>query len=234
MSESSAPASSYLTGETLKFPFIRVFLIIAGWSFCISRIYRSYEVEIFMDLDPMLSAFLAGAISFLAFCIDSYYFRETKRIAAFFSTFTTAFCLLALFITRKSLEARDRTPVIVYAIGRNGDHKISLALRKNGTYKTSLGNFFGPHYNQWGRYRIEDSTIYLDKTELFDVVKTDRLRMKTMPALVPQKQSLFGQLFNPAKPDTLPRLFLYQVNHQGVTIPNAPVLKVNRDYLNIY
>lgn len=234
MNEFSEPAPSYNTGETLKFPFIRIFLIITAWFYCIYRIYRSYEVERFMDLAPGLSAFLAGAISFLSFCFDSYWYRETKRIPAFFSTFITALCLLALFTTKKSLEARERTPVIIYATGRNGDHNISLALRKNGTYKTSLGVFFGPYYNQWGRYRIEDSTIYLDKNGLFDVVKTDRLLLKAMPALAPKKQSLLGQLFNPAKPDTLPRLFLYQVNHQGDTIPNAPVLKVNRDYLNIY
>lgn len=234
MSESSETLPSANTVKTLKFPFMRVFLIIAAWSFCISRIYRSYEVERFMDLGPGLSAFLAGAISFLSFCIDSYWFRETKRIPAFFSTFITALCLLALFITKKSLDARDRTPVIIYAIGRNGDQKISLALRKNGTYKTSLGDFFGPYYNQWGRYRIEDSTIFLDKNELFDVVETDRLRMKTMSVPVPKKQFLLAILFQPAKSDTLPRLFLYQVNHQGDTIPNAPVLKVNRDYMNVY
>ena len=228
MNETSEPKHAYdHSSSSFRVPVIRILLILAAWSFCIYHVWHSYVVREFFDFEPFLFGLLAGGISFLSFCIDSYRYKLSKHVFSFLSTAISAFCILALFIIRHSMENRYRTPVILYAVeDRKGDNKIKLALRKNGTYKCEKGGFFATQYNQWGKYRIEDSIIYLDDSEIFDVIVTDRLLMKSMPAPVPKKQSLIGRLFNPSVPDTLPGIFLLQVTHQGDTIPGVPSLRV--------
>jgi hypothetical protein len=104
----------------------------------------------------------------------------------------------------------------------------------NGTYKCGKSSFMGEGYNTRGHYSIKDSIIYLDKSNLYDLVISDKLLMKTIPANKRgQEKNIFDLLFGSHKPDTIPKTFLYQLNNNGDTINSAIVLEVNKDMLTV-
>ena len=71
--------------------------------------------------------------------------------------------------------------------------------------------------------------IYLDRSDLYGLVKTDRLLVKDVPQVTPaRRKGLLRVLFGPSRNDSLPETYLFQLDRNGDTIPSAIALRVNR------
>jgi hypothetical protein len=159
-------------------------------------------------------------------------YKAQRKISSFFTTFVSVLCIVGSIGFDQYLKHQDKTPTILYASKfYSGLSTISIDFRENGTYKCAKGGLFGDTYFTRGRYTIKDSIIQLDKSSLYDLVKTNKLQMMTVPKNVKeQKRNLFTLLFaSCSKPDTLPETFLFQIDRKGDTIPSAIVLRVNKD-----
>jgi hypothetical protein len=79
-----------------------------------------------------------------------------------------------------------------------------------------------------GRYTIKDSFLILDRSNLYNQIISNRLLIKSIPkADSLKKQGFLGKLLGLPKPDTTAKTYLFQLDHQGETIPSALVLTVN-------
>jgi|GEM_PF-2412441 len=211
-------------------PFFRTFLILGTWFFCFRKVYLDFTHTRFLDFALPLLIFLAGVISLLSFLVDYGGYKAQKKISLFFTTFLSVLCILGLSGYDQYLKHQDKTPTVLYASKfYNGLSTISIDFRENGTYKCAKGGLFGDTYYIRGRYTIKDSIIQLDKSNLYDLLKTDRFRMMTIPKNVKaQKRNLLTLLFaSSSKPDTLPETFLFQIDQKSDTIPSSIVLRVN-------
>jgi hypothetical protein len=216
-------------------PFIRTILILGAWFLCIRKIYIDFDHSyLFDNLIPIVLISLASIISLLSFLVDYLRYKKDKKPVSFISTTVSVLCIATLIITTDRLKQQDRTPTILYASNfYSGLITVAIDFRENGTYKCEKGSFMGDSYYTRGYYSIKDSIIYLDKSNLYELVKTDRLLMKTIPKSAKGKKgNLLKLLFGSSNPDTLPATFLFQLNHQGDTIPSAIVLRVNNDKLS--
>jgi len=214
--------------------FIRTALVLVVWFFCIYKIYVDFDHDYWFDDLIHTALIVLASIVSLAFGYIGYWrYKRQKNLSFFASTGVTVLCIIALIIITNHLKQQDKTPTIIYASKfYSGLNTISLEFRKNGTYKCGKSSFMGDTYYTRGRYTIKDSIIYLDKSNLFDLVTTNKLLMKTvLKDEKTRKKSIFSLLFSPSKPDTLPETYLYQLDNKGDTISSAIVLKINQDLL---
>jgi hypothetical protein len=215
-------------------PIFRISLILGTWFFCFRKVYLEFTHTHFLDFALPLLIFLAGVISLVSFLIDYGRYKTHKKVSFFLPTLVTVLCISGLFGFDQYLKHQDKTPTVLYASKvYSGLSTISIDFRENGTYRCEKGGLFGDTYYTRGRYTIKDSIIQLDKSNLYDLVKTDRLRMMTIPKNVKvQKGNLLTLLFaSSSKPDTLPETFLFQLDQKNDTIPSALVLRVNNNVI---
>ena len=212
-------------------PIVRTILILGVWLLCFRKISLDFNHSYFLDFTRPLLFFLAGIVSLLSFFVDYRRYKAEKRLAFFTPTAASLLCIIALIGTNQHLKQQDRTPTILYASKfYSGLNTISIDFRENGTYKCKKSSFMGDGYYIRGRYSIKDSVIYLDKSNLYDLVRTDRLEMMTiLKSAKGKNKNLLTLLFGESKPDTLPETYLFQIDAKGDTIPSAIVLRVNND-----
>jgi hypothetical protein len=212
-------------------PFLRTILIIAVWLLCIRQIYIDFNHSRFLNIVLPSLILLASIVSLLSFLVDYVRYKTDRRLIFFAPTAISLLCIAAVIVTSQHLKQQDKTPIVFYASKfYSGLNTLSIDFRKNGTYKCEKSIFMGDSYFTRGRYSIKDSVIYLDKSNLFDMVKTERLQMKTVPKNVKAKKGhLLRVLFGSSKPDTLPDTFLFQLDNKGDTIPSAIVLRMGNN-----
>ena len=212
-------------------PFLRTILVIAVWLLCIRQIYIDFNHSHFINIAFPGLILLASIISLLSFLVDYARYKIDKRLIFFVPTAISVLCIAAVIVTSRHLKSLDQTPTVFYASKfYNGLNTLSIDFRENGTFKCTKNFFLHDSYFIRGHYSIKDGVIYLDKSNLFDLVKTDRLQMKTVPKNVKAKKAnLLRLLFDASKPDTLPDTFLFQLDNKGNTIPSAIVLRMSNN-----
>jgi hypothetical protein len=207
----------------------RALLILVAWFICIYWFYIDFDRD-YLTKDIMNAIFLvlASVVSMVCIYIDHKGYKQRKSGMAFVSTALTVISIFALYGTLDRLKKQDRTPVVFHAFkqGFSGDH-FSIDFRDNGTYKCGSGNW-GQNYTR-GHYTVNDSIVQLDKSNLYNVVISNRLLLKTIPKAdsLKRKQGFLGKLLGLPKPDTTASIYLFQLDKHGVTISSATVLKVN-------
>jgi hypothetical protein len=116
------------------------------------------------------------------------------------------FPLLAYF----SLRNDNRT--VLYAIFDRGFEGASITLREDGTYQLVNTRELGKKYF-YGKYQLQDSLIWLDKSNLDGVIESNRLAIRTRKQL------------DKAGNDTL----LYQTDATGKVMDNTIVFSLLED-----
>jgi hypothetical protein len=217
-------------------PIFRTLLFVGAWFLCIRQVYLEFNHTHFLDFTLPLLIFLTGVISLLSLLVDYGRYKADRNVFFFTPTFISVMCIAGLIATNQHLKRQDRTPTVLYASKfYSGLNTISIDFRDNGTYKCTKSGLFGETYYTRGRYSFKDSIIVLDKSNLYDLVKTDRLQMKTISkSSKPRKGNLLSLLFGSSKPDTLPETHLFQLDNKGDTIPSAIVLRVNNDVIGYH
>jgi hypothetical protein len=210
---------------------IRALLILVAWSVYICLIYADFDRDYFTKgIVHAVFLVLASVVSLVCINIDYEGYKRQKSKTAFISTALTVISSIALYGTLDRLKEQDRTTVVFHAFKPGfGGTSFSIDFRGNGTYKCRSGNFLGSYNYTRGRYTVSDSIVTLDKSNLYNLVISKRLLLKTIPKAdsLKRKQGLLGKLLGLPKPDTTANTYLFQLDKLGDTISSAAVLKVN-------
>ena len=219
-------------------PYLRSFLILGAWFLCVRKIYIEFDHSYFFDeLAPTLLIFFASSVSLLSFLVDYGRYKVIKKPILFIPTVVSLLCITSLIVTYEKLKQQDRTPTILYASKVYGGFSyISIDFRENGTYKCKKNTgLMGHSYSIRGKYIIKDSIIQLDKSNIFDLIESDRLLMKTiLKSKQEEKGKFFSWFFKAPKRDTLPETYLFQINHKGDTIKSAIAFWVNENQVGYH
>lgn len=158
-----------------NFKFWRLFLIVLVGLYIIYVIIRDSDtVSIFDGL------FIAG-LGFVFICVylynifvDRKEFRVTNSKTSFLSTIIGTLLLVSFFITQIVLDSRDNSKLIIQANNDGGFNGCGFEFREDGSYKFFNGSGLGVDYFR-GTYTIKDSIITLDKSEIDNLIKSNRL-----------------------------------------------------------
>lgn len=208
----------------VRFNFFTFIPAVIMWLICIYKFYADYD---HYDVTDSLvhSVLVAIALAFSIFVLigDHTQYKEEKRLLSFVPTGINVIFIMALLLTNYFLKEQDNTPTVMYGTttGIPFNH-ISLDLRKNNTYKLGRHQFLSADYVR-GRYRREDSIIYLENGTPAALV-SNRLLLKTVPvpdSVVRSKKNSLLNLFSNSKTDTMPGFFMFQIDKDGKILDSA-------------
>jgi hypothetical protein len=160
---------------------------------------------------------IAIVFSIFVFIGDNSQYKEEKELLSFMPTGVNVVCIIALLLTNFFLKEQDNTPTVIYATTKGVPFNyLSLDLRKNNTYKLGRHRFLSGDYVR-GHYAKKDSMIYLENG-IPDALVSDRLVLKTIPltdSIIKRRRNSFLNLLTSNEPDTMPGLFMFQVDKNG-------------------
>ena len=92
-------------------------------------------------------------------------------------------------------EKMDISPIILRANYDGDVNGFSLEFREDGTYKFFNYSFFGGKYYR-GKYTLRDSILILDKNNIDNVIRTNKLVIRNFNDNVGKKISRIVQIDN--------------------------------------
>lgn len=104
-------------------------------------------------------------------------YKEGKNWKSFFPTIIGMTILLSFLASSLVLKIRDNSPVIIQAGYDGGFNGAWFDFRKDGTYKFANSGGIGADFFR-GKYTLSDTIITLDKTEIDNVIKTNKLAIR--------------------------------------------------------
>lgn len=178
----------------------------------IAVVYRLvYKIDEDFFLDGILNVFTIIAATTVMIGVivrDVNDYKLSRSSKQLLPTFTSVLFLLVIAVSLYALNRRDNTPTIVFASYSGDFNGASLDLRANGTYKFT--NYaLGADYFR-GKYTIKDSVIILDKSDIDNVIRSNRLVIRSAPFV----------------PGT--GLMIYQINKQGQVLEDELSFQVRR------
>lgn len=151
--------------------------IVATWF--AYKLYQSSQNYFFLD------GFILFAIAFvglLIFIWTIYHDRkEYKTSGKFTSYWPTAVGLLFIFSNTGMyhyLNNKIHSPTLISGFNDGGYNGFSVDFKTNGSYVMANGSGLGQSYF-YGTYTIKDSIITIDKSDIDNCIKTNKLAIRT-------------------------------------------------------
>ena len=170
-------------------------LFLFGYLF-IRNFIISYEEEFIFDFEIL---FFIGVLFIVFFIITIYRGIKNFRIANRpFELLPMFLGLIFVFVFLGILyknERIDSSPIVLRANYDGDINGFSLEFRKDGTYKFFNYSFFGGKYYR-GNYTLRDSILILDKNNIDNVIRTNKLVIRNFNDNIGKKISRIVQIDN--------------------------------------
>lgn len=168
------PATRY-HDMTLAFRIWRLVPITAVGLYIIYDQISSADTESIFDGFSILGLSLLFIFVFLYnFYIDRKEHQISKQFGSYVPTIAGLLFLVAFGLTQYIINKRDDSKILLQANNDGGFNGCGFEFRENGTYKFFNGSGLGVKYSR-GEYSLRDSIIILDKTQIDNVIKSNRL-----------------------------------------------------------
>lgn len=186
-----------------------VLILIAGMVTIYQLVFKIDSVFFF---DGIIDAFIVIVAVIILACVvkeDISDYRTNKSFNQLWPAITGGIFVIAIAVSLYVLNQRDNIPTIISANCSGDFNGTTIELRANGTYK--LTNYcMGADYFR-GKYTLKDSIIVLDRSEIDDVIKSNRLVIRP-------------ESFVPGT-----GLMIYQIDQQGHVLKNETEFQVQED-----
>lgn len=165
--------------------YIRVVILIFLGTWFVYKLYKSAD-EIFI-FDFFVFLFIGvlgfGFLIWTAFK-DNKEYTISQDLTSFLPTLTgIIFIGIIVSITYFHVK-KQNAPSLLIAFYDGGYNGFSIDLKENGNYIMGNGSTLGGN-NFYGTYTISDSIITLDKSNIDNVITTNKLVIRNSPYFVP-------------------------------------------------
>lgn len=143
------------------------------------KIYQTAHEDIFIDGIILFAIAVVGLIIFVRTIVKDYKdFKSSHQIKSYIPTsIGLLFILLAIGLVFYQ-NNRLNSPTLISGFNDGGFNSFSVDFKVNGNYVMTNGSGLGQSYF-YGKYRIQDSIITIDKTNIDNWIKTNKLIIKT-------------------------------------------------------
>jgi hypothetical protein len=174
------------------------------------RLIKCADNEFIFDAEIL---FIIGFVFFLFYAFDIYLdikeYSKNRSVLSFLPTITGFFIVLSFFVTNHILMSRDKSPILIQAGSDGGFNGAWFEFREDGTYKFVNSGGIGASYFR-GTYSVNDSIITLDKANINNVIKNNKLAIRIVKS--------FGA-----------KRLLYQINDKHIILPKEIIFTINED-----
>jgi hypothetical protein len=154
-----------------------------------------YKIIKDADNTSIVDGILLGGLILIyvwIFFANIHYDRKKYRLTfskiSFLPSIIGTILFLSFIITQLLLDSRDSSKILLQANKDGGFNGCGFEFREDGSYKFFNGSGLGEDCFR-GRYAIKDSIIMLDKSEIDNVIETNRLLIRDSERIIYQIDS---------------------------------------------
>lgn len=157
-------------------------LIILGIWIAYMMNRRSRE-DFFLDGLLLAPITIIGLVIFIGTVYKEYKeFRITRRLSSYLATYIGLFFLFLNIGLMWYYESRVNSPSLISGFYDGGFNGFSVDFKKDGNYVMANGSGLGQTYF-YGKYSIKDSIITIDKSNIDNCIKTNRLLIRIIDSV---------------------------------------------------
>ena len=192
----------------------------------IYKLYKSSESDFIFDGFVFLFIGVAG-LSFLLWTIlkDKKEYKLTKKLVCYLPTLTGMIFILLILSLNFYQDRKMNSPTLLSAFYDGGFNGFSIDLKDDGNYVMANGSGLGQYY-LYGTYTILDSIITLDKSNIDNIIKTNRLAISTSQYFLPLDSTKLSD-----KPKAN---YITQIDKNGKEIEKEFRLRITKDNRTIH
>jgi len=199
----------------------RIILLTILGIFFAYKLVKSSEGDFLFDGFIFLIIGVVG-LSFLIWTIFKDYkeYNLTKKLTSYFPTFTGLFFIGLILCINFYQDKKINAKTLLSGFYDGGFNGFSIDLKENGNYIIANGSGLGQDYF-YGTYTIKDSIITLDKSQIDNVITSNRLVVRNSQYFLP--------LDTVNKVDTTKANYFTQIDNQGKEINSELRFRVTID-----
>jgi hypothetical protein len=152
-------------------------IVLGTWFFY--ELYGTFHEDFFFDgLTLFVIATIGITLLIWTIYIDVREFKESKKYTSYLpSIFGLAIVLINYGLYRRQ-DNRMNSPSLISGFNDGGYNGFSVDFKKDGSYVMANGSGLGQSYF-YGKYSLNDSIITIDKHNIDNCIKTNRLVIRT-------------------------------------------------------
>jgi hypothetical protein len=167
-------------------------IIIGSWFFY--QLYKTVHEAFFLDSFILLIiAFIGISLLIWSIYLDIRVFKDSKKYTSFLPSILGLAFVFINYALYRHQDNRMNSPSLISGFNDGGFNGFSVDFKKNGSYVMANGNGLGQSYF-YGTYWLKDSIITIDKKNVDNCIKTNRLVIRSLnvtPTLDSDNQSSF-------------------------------------------
>jgi hypothetical protein len=158
---------------------LRIILLTIFGTWFSYKLYQTTQDDFFLDgiiLD--LIAFVGFLIFIWVIFKDSKEFKTSQKLTSFLSTSIGLLFILTNIGLFYYLDNKKNSPTLIRGFNDGGFNGFSVDFKTDGNYVMANGSGLGQSYF-YGTYTLKDSIITIDKSDIDNCIKTNKLVIRT-------------------------------------------------------
>jgi hypothetical protein len=187
------------------------------------KLYKTASEDFFFDGIVFLFIGVIGLSIFIwTIRKDIQEYKQSNNLTSYLPTMTGLVFLLTILGLHLYQNSKTNSPTLISAFYDGGFNGFSIELKENGNYIMANGSGLGQSYF-YGTYSINDSIVTLDKSNIDNVIVTNKLVIRTITNIF-QQDTIEGE-------DTTYENYIYQLDKNGNTL-EEDIFRVTEDNRN--
>jgi len=171
------------------------------------KLYKSASEDFFFDGIIFLFIVVIGFSIFIwTIRKDIQEYKQSKTLTSYLPTMTGPAFILTILGLHLYQDSKTNSPTLIRAFYDGGYNGFSIDLKENGNYIMANGSGLGQSCF-YGSYTIKDSIVTLDKSNIDNVISTNKLVIRTITNIF-QQDTIEGG-------DTTYTDWIFQIDRNG-------------------
>lgn len=158
---------------------LRIILLTIFGTWFAYKLYQTAQDLFFLDGIILLAISFAGLLVFMwTIFKDHKEFKTTQKLKSYLPTSVGLVFILTNITLFCYQESKTNSPTLISGFNHGGFNGFSVDFKTDGNYVMANGSGLGQSYF-YGTYSIKDSIITIDKSNIDNCIKTNKLVIRT-------------------------------------------------------
>jgi hypothetical protein len=205
-----------------NYKILRIILLTIFGTWFAYKLYQTELNDFFLDGIILFVIALVGLLIFIwTIRKDNNEFNTSYKLTSFIPTAIGLFFILVNVGLYYCQNSKKNSPTLISGFYDGGFNGFSVDFKTNGNYVIANGSGLGQSYF-YGTYSIKDSIITIDKSNIDNNIKTNKLVIRTENYYLKKRVSLLKSKAN----------YITQIDDKGIEIDKEFRFRVTEDNRN--
>ena len=164
---------------------LRIILLIIFGTWFTYKQYKTFYNDFFLDgIILLIIAFIGFFILIWTVRKDIKEFKTSRKLTSYFPTSIGVLFIITNICLFVYQDSKTNSPSLITGFNDGGFNGFSVDFKTNGNYIMANGSGLGQSYF-YGKYSIKDSIITIDKSNIDNCIRTNKLVIRTEQYYLP-------------------------------------------------